>query len=397
MTLKIVATADNHLGRHYARMSVRVLDARRRRIRRALGQVFDYAKENRADLLLLAGDLFDTPNPRNSERLYLARQLRDLYRNGIKVAAIAGNHDAPRSSTEEGGYLALSIYQELEALHLYEQLSPDLIVEPTIYQLNGSRVALGAFTPSVNLAPGQDPLEGVAYAHVDADFRILMVHAGIEGRMYEGTEGVIKLNTLQALNNVDLLIAGNVHCHDYFRVGQMHIVIPGATEWMDFGDIKSQNPGFAEIEVSESRDVTVRHITIAPQPRVEIELMAKDIDPEDPTSTVIAQLEQKADNDKIARIRIEGTLTRTAYAKLNLGLIEDRSRDLFFFCDLDLTNLRVQYDNGAVRGFSIRRSPKEEINHVVDGLLKLASDGIEREYLEETRRALQAELQLRER
>jgi len=397
MTLKIMATADNHLGRHYARMPVRVLDARRRRLRRALGQVFNHAKENRADLLLLAGDLFDTPNPRNSERLYLARQLRDLYRSGIHVAAIAGNHDAPRSSTEEGGYLALAIYQELEALHLYEQLSQDLIVKPIVYQLNGRRVALGAFTPSTNLAPGQDPLEGVKYADVDADFHILMVHAGIEGKMYESTEGVIKLNTLQALNNVDLLIAGNVHCHEYFRVGQMHIVIPGATEWMDFGDTKSQKPGFAEIKVSESRGVTVRHITIEPQPRVEIKLKAQDIDPEDPTSTVIARIEQEADKDKIARVCIEGTLIRAAYAKLNIGMIEDRSCELFFFSDLDLTNLRVQYDNGAVRGSSIRRSPKDEINHVVDSFLKLASDDIEREYLEETRRALQAELQQLER
>jgi DNA repair protein SbcD/Mre11 len=397
MTLKIVATADNHLGRHYARMPIRVLDARRRRIRRALGQVFDHAKENRADLLLLAGDLFDTPNPRNSERLYLARQLRELYRSGVRVAAIAGNHDAPRSSTEEGGYLALAIYQELEALRLYEQLGSDLLIEPDVYELKGMRIALGAFTPSSNLAPGQDPLEGMTYADVNADLRILMVHAGIEGKMYEGNEGVVGLNTLQSLNNVDLLIAGNVHCYEYFRVGKTHVVIPGATEWMNFGDSRSTKPGFAEIEISQSQDISVRHIIIEPQSRSEIVLKTANIDPEDPTSTVVAHLKQEADREKLARLRIEGTLTRAAYAKLNLGMIEDHARDLFFFCDFDLTNLRVQYDNGAVRGPSIRRSAKEEINHVVDDLLKSASDDIEREYLEDTRRALQSELQQLER
>jgi len=397
MTLKIVATADNHLGRHYARMPIRVLDARRRRIRRALGQVFEYTKENRADLLLLAGDLFDTPNPRNSERLYLARQLRDLYRSGVCVAAIAGNHDAPRSSTEEGGYLALAIYQELEALRLYEQLGPNLLIEPIVYELKGMRIALGAFTPSASLAPGQDPLEGVTYADVNADLRILMLHAGIEGKMYEGNEGVIKLNTLQAVNNVDLLIAGNVHCYEYFRVGKMHVVIPGATEWMDFGDAKSTKPGFAEIEISQSQEISVRHIIIEPQSRAEIVLKTEDIDPEDPTSTVIAHLKQEADKEKLARLRIEGILTRAAYAKLNLGMVEDHARDLFFFCDFDLTNMRVQYNNGAVRGPSIRRSAKDEINHVVDDFLKLASEDIEREYLEDTRRALQAELQQLER
>jgi exonuclease SbcD len=391
MKVRIVATADNHLGRYYPRMPIGVLDERRRRIRHALGHVFAYAKENSADLLLLAGDLFDSPNPRNPERLYLARQLRELNHNGIKVAAIAGNHDAPRSSTQEGGYLALSIYHELDVLQLYEQLDGSLTVTPTIHVINGSRIAIGAFTPSPNLAPGQDPLEGVTYGDIDADFRILMVHAGIENKMFEGTEGVIKVNTLQALRNVDLLIAGNIHCYQYFQVGQIHVVIPGATEWMDFGDVKS-SPGFGEIEIDEAGIVAVRHIPIEPQPRAAIELKASELDPEDPTATIVMRLEQEASKDKLARLRIEGTLTRTTYAKLNLAVIEDRARDLFFFCDVELTGLRVQYDNGAVRGSSIRRSVKDEIDHVVQSLVDLTSDDAERDHWEATRVALQAEL-----
>ena len=78
MSVRIVATADNHLGRYYARMPVRTLEERRHRLRNTLGQVIDYAIANNAHLLVLAGDVFDTSNPRNPDRIYLARRLRDL-------------------------------------------------------------------------------------------------------------------------------------------------------------------------------------------------------------------------------------------------------------------------------------------------------------------------------
>src|SRR5579859_542444 len=130
MSLRIVATADNHLGRYVAKYTPRTLERRRQRLREAFGRVVDAALEREADLVILAGDVFDTPAPRNPERIYVARQLARLRREGIHVVAVGGNHDAPRSSTEEGGNLALRVYSELDALDFFGVVDDDTLVHP---------------------------------------------------------------------------------------------------------------------------------------------------------------------------------------------------------------------------------------------------------------------------
>lgn len=392
MTLRIIATADNHLGRYSARMPVRTLDERRRRIRRAFGQAVDRAIESRAHLLLLAGDLFDAPNPRNPERVYLARRLHELNQAGVRVVAIGGNHDAPRSSTEEGGFLPLAVYHELEALCFFDQLSEARTIEPVVFDCEGCKVAVGGFTPNSNLPSDADPLEGVRLAQTDADFSILLVHAGIEGMMYPG-EALIKRATLESLSEVDLLVAGNVHCFDSFTVGELQVVVPGATEWMDFGEARSVNPGFVEIEARGRGNVSVQHVAIASQPRAEIFIKTSELDVDDPVSSVIDHLETKANHDALARLVIEGTMSRDSYAKLNLQVIEERARDLFFFFEYDLSNLRVQFEQGKARASITRRSMRDEIDDVVASFIAEAGDPGEREALELTRQALQAELQ----
>lgn len=381
MTIRIVATSDNHLGKYYARMPVRVLDERRRRIRRAFGHVVDYALDTRANLLLLAGDLFDTPNPRNPDRIYLARRLHELQRAGIHVIAIAGNHDAPRSSTEEGGYPPLALYQELDALYFFDQLSEDRQINPVVLDCAGRRVAVSGFTPNTNLLAEEDPLEGVTFAETEADLHLLLTHFGIEGTMYPGTEAIIGRETLKQLRGVDLLVAGNVHSYETFYAGETKVVIPGATEWMDFGEGRTVIPGFAEIEVDENGDICARQVKIEAQSRVEMFIAAAELDPQAPTASVIAHLEADANPDALARLTIEGALDREVYARLNLSVVEDRARELFFFCEVDLSALRVRFKEGQ-RHFSVtRRSVAEEIDHVVKRHLSLRVDPYEQEAL----------------
>lgn len=182
MSFRVIATSDNHLGHHRSRMPTRIMEERRKRLRQALGQVIEYAIEEQAHLLVLAGDVFDTPNPRNSDRVYLARRLRDLERAGVSVVAIGGNHDTPRSATEQGGYPPLTVYAELEALIFFDQLPPDdPVVHPVIFRAGDLRVAVGGFTPNVNLSADRDPLDGLIFDDPGADIRILVVHAPIEG------------------------------------------------------------------------------------------------------------------------------------------------------------------------------------------------------------------------
>ncbi len=393
MSFRIVATSDNHLGHYQPHMPTRVMEERRKRLRQALGQAIDYAIEEQAHLLVLAGDVFDTPNPRNSDRVYLARRLRDLERAGVSVVAIGGNHDTPRSETEQGGYPPLTIYAELEALTFFDPLSPDNpVVRPVVFQAGDLRVAVGGFTPNVNLGIDRDPLDGLIFDDPGADVRLLVIHAPIEGTIYpEANVAIIRRSSLEQLKDVDLVIAGDIHRFASFKLGDRLIVIPGATEWMDY-DNCDMHPGFAAIDIRSRTDIAITHKVITPQPRTKIVIHAHELEPDDPTEIVLSRLRPESNPDKLVRLIIKGVIPRATYQKLNLTTIEDQARRLFFFFELDLGHLTVQFSQDGRVVSTPRRSIRDEINAVVDHLTQ-TTDQAKHEVLQATRRELLSALE----
>lgn len=89
--MKILHTADWHLGK-------RLHDFKRLQEQQAvLTEIIHLAKQEDVDLILLAGDLFDTFNPDPVAEDLLYSTLKELTSGGrCTVVAIAGNHDDPR-------------------------------------------------------------------------------------------------------------------------------------------------------------------------------------------------------------------------------------------------------------------------------------------------------------
>ena len=76
-----VICSDCHLGQYYGRLRPERLEKRRRALQNAFANLVDVALERKAALFLIAGDLFDRPDPRNADRLFVARQF------GLKAGA----------------------------------------------------------------------------------------------------------------------------------------------------------------------------------------------------------------------------------------------------------------------------------------------------------------------
>src|SRR6266567_1973405 len=94
----VVLTADNHLG--YAGLSQRPRKREecRRRLRHAFQMATDFAVNQGVDLFIQAGDLFDTPNPDERDRSFVAERLAQLRKKGIRAFALGGVHDTPVNS-----------------------------------------------------------------------------------------------------------------------------------------------------------------------------------------------------------------------------------------------------------------------------------------------------------
>ncbi len=88
--MKVFATADWHLGNTFMGQD------RLPEQRIFLSWLFDRIKEEKPDLLLVAGDVFDNPNPSvNAQKAYfefIGRVMRETA--GMRVIIIAGNHDS---------------------------------------------------------------------------------------------------------------------------------------------------------------------------------------------------------------------------------------------------------------------------------------------------------------
>lgn len=86
--MRIIHTADWHLGRR-----LRGID-RTPEIAAALQQLLKQAIAEEVDAVLIAGDIFDVPNPPAYAERIAYRFFCDLQQAGIPAIAIAGNHDS---------------------------------------------------------------------------------------------------------------------------------------------------------------------------------------------------------------------------------------------------------------------------------------------------------------
>jgi exonuclease SbcD len=85
--MRILHTSDWHVGK--------VLKGRTRHDEhiRVLGQVVEIAQAEKPDLVIVAGDLYDTAAPTADSTRVVTRALSALRRTGAQVVAIGGNHD----------------------------------------------------------------------------------------------------------------------------------------------------------------------------------------------------------------------------------------------------------------------------------------------------------------
>lgn len=85
--MKILHTSDWHVGKVLKGQS------RADEHKRVLAQVIEIAKAERPDLVIVAGDLYDTAAPTPEATRLVTRALTALRRTGADVVATGGNHD----------------------------------------------------------------------------------------------------------------------------------------------------------------------------------------------------------------------------------------------------------------------------------------------------------------
>ena len=203
--LRILHTADSHIGADLPRRS----GTRYRRgfdfvdsFRRVLAR----AAEAAADLVIHAGDLFDTPDPTEGAIGAACEPIGELARAGIPVVIVPGNHER-------------SVLPHLLLLN-----HPNIYVvrEPmtVVIESGGGRIAVAGF-PCIRRRSAAEfaaAVEATGWRGIAADVRILAVHQTFEGarcgpanfRFRPGPDVVPRDAVPESF---DYVAAGHVHRH----------------------------------------------------------------------------------------------------------------------------------------------------------------------------------------
>jgi DNA repair protein SbcD/Mre11 len=394
--LRIVLTADNHLSAYSPKLSPTKLAERRKRLGMAFKQTIDTAIERHAHLFIQAGDLFDSIDPRNLEREFVAGQLMRLHTAGIRVFAVSGNHDTPRQKTEQGGFAPQSIYNRLSRMHYFS--SSDYL-EPILVNVAGLRLAVAGLSYHPHIPPGGDPLDHVQIADpegiiANADLGILILHAAIEGHAFPGEmETFVRRSSLLKFDGFRIVLTGHVHAYDRFSIGDKTVITCGATERMEFGQSEDKT-GFVYLELTQNGLYHVEHILIKPQPRHVVPLRTTELWPlqrsdedlslhnhppqetatasEDTTpllsvtERILQKLEPYCTEDAMVRLTLEGPLTRDQYHELDLHGIWLYGQQRSFSFEIDENRLFLISDlfqENIERGERI--APREMIEAII--------------------------------
>lgn len=197
--MKLLHSSDWHVGKTIRGRS------RADEHRAVLDEIVGLAAENSVDMVLVAGDLFETAAPSAEAEAIVYRALLELAGAGAEVAVIAGNHDNGRKLAA-----VAPVFQAAGRIHVVVQpLRPD---DGGVLHLrtNGGedvRLAMLPFVSQRGIVRAKDLMDSAAYENAQAyaermrlvvdalangfestTVNILMAHAFVHGGQLGGGE-----------------------------------------------------------------------------------------------------------------------------------------------------------------------------------------------------------------
>lgn len=283
--IKIVHTADFQIGKtsnqiHINKMikgfnspvNIRTID-----LFKKIYTLFNYCKEN-ADLLIIAGDIFDNHIPKMYLKKWFAKLLSKLLKSGVQVILLVGNHDS------DGNIHAFSDIKEF--LNLNETNKLHIIDEPETFALSFDNSTIQFFC-----LPYLPPNYSKTYTQVIKEFnqyiesklysdvyKIFIGHFGISGGVV-GKEHITKTDISPKLfTGYHYVALGDYHKCQRIKADGTKIYYSGSLQRNDFGEIEKKY--FLELTLSNknARMVVVKKIPVPDRLFLKIKITFRDLE-----------------------------------------------------------------------------------------------------------------------
>ena len=321
--VSFIHTADIHFGmENYGRIDqTRGIHSRLLDFEKALNFCIDFALEKEVDFFLFSGDAYKTAHPTPTHQRLLMNCLLRLYKAGIPVVLIIGNHDNPLS------------FGKAHALDIFGQIPLDgfhVIGKPTSLLLetkNGPVQIVGIPWPTRNTISLSNE-----YMHVAAAEITEYISAGVT-KIIQGfaasldtslpavlaghltvTSGIFSGSEKRAVYGIDPLFTPEqlgISPFDYVALGHLHrfqnvhgekfppVVYSGSIERVDFGERK-EDKGFCHVVIHEKEMTTYTFVKTPMRPFIQIE--AHLYGSENQTEQLITEIEKYTIEDAVIKV-----------------------------------------------------------------------------------------------
>uniref|UniRef100_A0A7C4AKD3 Nuclease SbcCD subunit D n=1 Tax=Thermodesulfovibrio aggregans TaxID=86166 RepID=A0A7C4AKD3_9BACT len=272
--LKLLHTSDWHLGKVFKETTFNLLDIQKL----ILYEILKIAEIEKPDIVLIAGDIFDTYTPSFEAEKVFYSSVADLSARGSLVIALAGNHDSPEKllisrPLIDGKHPIIIISDPAEDFSNYnfENESFRISIERDFFKIlikNKNLVVAVKAIPYVSevrtglntevflnrVKEIMSPEPGFT-----CDYFIFSSHIYIQGAQISGSERILQIGGIDYLpleilpENADYIALG--HLHRYQKIGKA--VYSGSIYPFDIGEIthkkgvcvfEGENEKFIEFE-----------------------------------------------------------------------------------------------------------------------------------------------------
>ena len=242
--MKILHIADTHLGYSaYRKVTEDGINQREIDAYDAFKQFINYAIKSKPDLIIHAGDLFDSVRPNNRAISFAVKQIIRLSREKIPFIVIAGNHEHPK--LKETGHI-FSIFDHMD--HVYPIYNSKY--EMISFKIKNKKIMVHAI-PQCEIKKQFDEELKNLKPNQSADYNIFVSHGAVTGikafSMNEFNELIIPTQLLS--KNFDYIALG--HYHRFTKLAN-NAFYSGSTERFTFIDAPDKK-GFVEIELSNGK------------------------------------------------------------------------------------------------------------------------------------------------
>lgn len=362
--MRIVHLADTHLG--YRQFSGKLdpdrgLNQRECDVYDRWNEAIEIAISLKPDLVIHAGDLFDSSRPAPKALGVALDGFARLREAGLPTIAIAGNHEAPRFRS--GG----SVFEILQRFGVHAVWEG-----PQTIDIEGLAIHAVPHEPSPDRLKEDIRSLGL---RAEAKGNVLVLHTGLEAipRQGYGEVNEIALDPkVLAEADYDYIALGHLH---RFQAPQLNATYPGSLERLDFADLEGEK-AVVEIDLDAgagSEDFVTRH-PLAARSVLDLGIACNDLGPAEVCEEVDKELHGAGTAGAVIRVRLE-SIARDVYQSLDIDNIDGLLADcMHYVVQVGRSGLagstEDELEDVSFDAFALARIPRDVDQAAVLGIAK---------------------------